>query len=388
MGPGPLHSTSTSDDTPPFLVGIAGASSSGKTVLSLVLSEIFQAAMNHEQQISALHSTGSTTNASTITMISQDDYFVPNSDCPRITFRPRPGDELVVAGHVGPDGRVETANTDCLAAVDWVRLLGDVDTFLTGQKQQGGAPGAVFNVTSTHQTELAHYRTMMDCFVEPQLRQRLIADVRACIDAQVMLNTFHNFVGRLFKRHPRGTALLNCRLGFVEGFLLYAKEPPLSVHHSPHKGLGDGRANASGSNQRHHQPESRLQLAIKASQEAIRCRFHDRLYIHVTTETACQRRFSRDLYIDQPQGQRKPGQMWKTRGYYLDVVRANFYNYDSGNPALATQLWQGQDIVENAVQSILGKMKEYEADAREVVKNLAKEEETMARVKGETNTFW
>lgn len=394
--------TSTAGNKPPFLVGIAGTSSSGKTVLSLILSEIFKAAMDQGQQGNTSASMSSIDTASTITTISQNDYFIAESNCPRTTFRPRSGDETVVAGYVGPDGRVETADIDCLAAVDWVRLLEDLDAFLAGQKQQqGGAPEAVPNATSAHQTELACYRTNLDSFVAPELRKRMVADIRACIDEQVMFNSFDKFEGKLFKKDPHGTALLNCRLGFVEGFLLYVREPPLPRSKIPQTRQGDGDDDASSSsstssstssNQQQQQqpPEPHMQPDMKTSQGAVRDRFHNRLYIHIPTEMAYQRRFSRTPFIDQPQGQRMPGQMWKTKGYYFDVARANFYKFDLADCSLATQLWQGQEIIKNAVHSILETMKEYEVGARAAALETAEkeEEEAMARVKGETNTFW
>lgn len=386
------NSTPTAADAIPFLVGIAGASSSGKTILSLILWDIFQAAMSQGQPNDTPPTTSSTAAFSTITMISQDDYSIPKNECPRTAFRPRSGDEAVVAGHVGADGKVETADSDCLVAINWTRLLGDIDAFLTGQKQQDdGISGVIPFVASAHQTELARYRTMIDSFAEPKLRERMIAEVRACIAAQVMFNTFDKFEGRLFKKGPRGTNLLNVRLGFVEGLLLYAREPPLpQLYWPPNVRWINDYDNASSSNQQQHQqrPEPRMQRAVKASQEAIRDRFHSRLYLHVTTETACQRRFSRDRYIDQPQGQRIPGQMCKTKGYFFDVAKANFYKYDSIDSTLVKQLWQGQNILALAIQSILQKMKEFEEEAREAARERVQEEAAMARVKGETETFW
>ena len=67
---------------------------------------------------------------------------------------------------------------------------------------------------------------------------------------------------------------------------------------------------------------------IKPAQEEAKNTLMDvfdvRLFLPTAKEVAKRRRFQRATYVDQPEGTRIPGQMWKTEGYFDKVVWENY----------------------------------------------------------------
>lgn len=296
----PTNSTTVGESTPAFLVGIAGSSSSGKTTLSLLLSEVFTAVQ------SPIHGR---IDEPTVLTISQDDYFLSKDACPLTTFTPRlPADAFVVDGQTR---QITTADTDCLASIDWQRLLRDVDAFLQGVKVAASQDDG----ETAHQAELRTYRKNMTCLAPYLLLvQDMACAIRQRVEEQVQLNEQAAFAGKYFRADSLGRPTLACQIGVVEGFLLFAREaariPLTEKQNGTHKANDVSTAGRRTFNE-----------ATRQCQEAILDRLHERLFLVVDKDIAFQRRFSRDAYIDAPDGARLPGQMWRSEGYFEVIYK-------------------------------------------------------------------
>lgn len=364
---------------PAFIIGIAGATSSGKTITTMILSAIFEEAVTKGQTLNINQAQAN----STVTVFAADDYFLPHAECPKRSFRPRVGDENIVRGYVNEQDKVQTSDRDCLSAVDWVRLHKDIKAFKDGTMGNTGTSGTASTLstkrTSTHKAEAAQYRQIMASLVSPAEIQRLAAKVRDCISEQIILNMHHEFPGQLFKDAGDKIDLLNVRIAIVDGFLLFSREKPPTATATPLTPEHDQASTA--------QRLRSLTGSPKACHETISDNLLDaRLYINVTPEMSCRRRFARQPYMDPPLGTRMPGQMWKTLGYYFDVARANFYAYDMLPDGMVKQLVQA-NLVEDALREILLKMKLAEQTARHRFLADRKQKKEMAEHQDDYNTM-
>lgn len=339
---------------PAFIIGIAGPSSCGKTVASLILAKIFKEALAKDADVNI---NLKLINPS-ITIFAADDYFLAHEACPKRKFRPRVGDEATVMGHVNEQDQVETSDRDCLAAIDWVRLHNDIKAFKDGTATttttEMPSSDSPHQRTTIHQNEVEAYRQAMAALISPADLKRLATKIQDCISDQIMFNMLDKFPGHLFQEASPSVDLLNARIAIVEGFLLFARERPPPALTTP---LSPQHATT-------HLPVP-LAGSPKACHEAIATDLLDvRLYIHVTPATQVRRRFSRAAYMDPPRGTRMPGQMWKTLGYFYDIARANFNAYNTLPAGMVRQLVQN-GLVEDAVREILHGMKLLEQTARQ-----------------------
>ncbi|CAN8102386.1 unnamed protein product [Discula destructiva] len=357
-----IDATSDAGDVlaPSFVIGIAGASSSGKTVLSLLLADIFEKAIAKPGIATA-----------SVKIISQDDYFLPQNECPRRTFRPRISDERVANGHIDDDSRIETADRDCLSAFDWVRLHNDIQAFINGDPASSAVSVTADKSLTAHKVEVAEYRQNLASKLAPVESNRLVKEVREFISDQIMFNMHDNYSGKLFKDDGENGDLLNVRLLIVEGFLLYSREKlpkPNNVKTplSPQKYHAQQQRQAQQLQQLQQPSPLPQPLAgsPKACHEAISDLLDMRLYLQITPEQSFRRRFGRTAYMDPPRGTREPGEMWKTVGYFFDIVRANFYGYDMLPISSVSQVLQGNAVTRNAVRKILLQMRLAEQTAR------------------------
>lgn len=271
---------------PPFLIGISGCSSSGKTTLALALSVIFG---------DVLRPTAGDSANSIVSIISQDDYFLPKAQCSSTSFTPRlPADEVVVAGRIEADGTVEAAGADCLAAAERAALVGAVEAFLLqvrspgrdGAARRHGSPSRDARVSPEPPYHAGPGRQPANSHGGAAVRAR--AAEQAALNADVP----GGFEGLFFGVGARsGLPEVRRRMGVVEGFLLFAR----------------------GEQQELDEASSNLQRAILR-----RC-VHAALFLRIDKATAVRRRFRRGCYADAPRGGRRPGQMWKTRGYFEEV---------------------------------------------------------------------
>ncbi|KUI54926.1 hypothetical protein VP1G_02218 [Cytospora mali] len=211
------------DASPTFLVGIAGCASTGKMTLANTLAEIFAPFVDERPGAESAASPGR------VTVIHQDDYSIAKEQCPRASFRPRlPLDEKVVAGDVQGDGEVTTADADCLEAVDWVRLTSDVEEFLNGGRK---------NMRPTECQRLRNRLEDKSRAAEPFKLQR--DAIKAYATVQMQKNAEGGFKGKYFKGANgtdkivtgnsadlgvKSSPILGCRLGILEGSLLFADD--------------------------------------------------------------------------------------------------------------------------------------------------------------------
>lgn len=175
--------------------------------------------------------------------------------------------------------------------------------------------------------------------------------VECCVHEQAVLNAEAGFGGFLINglvesdgdagRDALGKAGLRPVLAFVEGFLVLADPTPIDETPGPkpfdlssHKALLANHAHAiekidDDANRDHthlraaQRPKhcKRIWDLNRAARVEMRSLFSTKLFLSTPKALAKARRFSRPEYIDASAGgQRIPGQMWKTEGYFEDVV--------------------------------------------------------------------
>lgn len=329
----------TNNLDPFFLIAISGCSSSGKSTLAATLAHVFTMAFSGADSPS-------------VTIISQDNYFIPKPLCPPTSFVPHlPDDERVVEDAVGPDGRVSASDVDCLAAVDWARLHRDVDEKLRGGENIG--------TTALPRDVLPFelYCLMLDALgiVSERRLRNLARHVRRQAEEQAGLNEAAGFAGSLFRRSALGGGLA-CRLVIVEGFLLFASE--------------DGEE---------AQGESGGDPTDASRRRAMAWMADERVFLDVDRATAAQRRFGRASYVDEPLGARRRGEVWRARGYFEDVAWPNYERYhralllgSSPEPEIRETglgnvlvLSGDEHAAERVVRRVVARMVVSETDARE-----------------------
>jgi hypothetical protein len=140
-----------------------------------------------------------------------------------------------------------------------------------------------------------------------------------------------------------GKESLRFKLAFVEGFLLFPCPPMPIIPHTSTTNISSiadsNKENAPPNDELGNElgtPEERTAFRIMEAQVAAfqtlnasaKYQFMDefdiKLFLPISKNQAKAHRVMRDCYIDAPTGNRVPGQMWKTDGYFEDVVWGNF----------------------------------------------------------------
>ncbi|EPE24239.1 P-loop containing nucleoside triphosphate hydrolase [Glarea lozoyensis ATCC 20868] len=249
------------------LVGISGCSSSGKSTLAFLLSEIF----NPTPQ----DSTGKR-------FLTQDDFFRPKKDIPHTTFTDadckfacrsatqKSGDGFYSFTHYNSRGvvrwRIEGPNCDGAAAVDFHKLREAVASL----KEFGEVSMSL---------ELVRVKSKLG----------LVQDTgEVAGEATKAIPTLQSHRSQSEAPAMEGKAV---KFAFVEGFRLFA-DPKVSP--GP-KALDWDR----------HIIHAKLDIPI---------------FLPTSKEVAKTRRFSRQAYKDLPEGDRAPGHMWKSEGYFEQVL--------------------------------------------------------------------
>ena len=234
--------------------------------------------------------------------------------------------------------RITGPDADCNESVNFVALLEAVNTVLSGGTLPSTGP------SQSH--------VNIDALVEKhsELIARMVEKVASWTKAQAVLNAEARFSGHLISspienasKNKDAKASIRPALCFIEGFLLFSNGPE------------DGET-----------------LSKKANLMPL---FNIKLFLSATKDAVKKRRFSRPVYTDQPKGQRLAGQMWKTEGYFDQIVWGHFEEEhawlftDGGARKQGIHVQKGMDAnieetVEWAVDSILAEMERECAEKR------------------------
>jgi uridine kinase len=338
-------------------IAISGPASGGKTTLAILLSEIFAfnshapAANDHVDQPK-----------SQMLILHQDNYFLAKHHCPFVTFDsattdtafleatlandlvgqyiiswagiradyhphiiPKatspfvesedpisdPGNSRIIASERElidtrtPVWRITGPDTDCVAAIDFEELLKHV----THVKYTGMMPRQhySFKIDEEETLNVDVHANVKDSQAEflvkkyETLVQEMQGRVSKWAREQAIANAKAGFGGLNVRGviEDSGNKGFDKRFCFVEGFLLYS-DPIVYL----------GPKDITPANE-----AAKLQLVDA---------FDIKLFLPTAKEVAKRRRFERKVYIDQPEGTRVPGQMWKSEGYFEKVVWDNY----------------------------------------------------------------
>jgi uridine kinase len=183
--------------------------------------------------------------------------------------------------------RITGPDADCNESVNFDALLEAVNTVLSGG--------------TLSSTGLSQSHVNIDTLIEAhsELIARMAEKVTSWTKAQAVLNAEARFSGHLINspienasNNKDAKASIRPGLCFIEGFLLFSNGP------------GDSETLSKKANL---MPLFDIKLFVSAAKDAVK-----------------KRRFSRPVYTDQPKGQRLAGQMWKTEGYFDEIVWGHF----------------------------------------------------------------
>ncbi|RAL62991.1 hypothetical protein DID88_004078 [Monilinia fructigena] len=278
-------------------VAICGCTSSGKTTLALLLAEIFyslsttkELTYNHSQIDSEKYSLDNSQVITRLktpftTTIHQDAFFIPKEHCPFVKFN------------------------NCIEAVDFGNLL---------QKVQAAQIRKIEGENNAYFKEDADKKQLIEQY------SGVIARMRKRVKEGFALATTDKALGNR-------EGIENCINGwvFVEGCLLFSRVMP-----SDDRSLGfnepdeDFFAEVAADLQSKVKEEVvsmdkemlKMREDVISSKEALMEEFDVKLFLPTSKEVAKHRRLSRFPYVDFPAGGRHPGQMWKSEGYFDDVV--------------------------------------------------------------------
>ncbi|KAM0182567.1 hypothetical protein ACHAPF_000810 [Botrytis cinerea] len=317
-------------------VAISGCSSSGKTTLALLLSEIFSSSPTEKDstcikspRISEENNPGNAQARHPFTTtIHQDSFFIPKADCPLVQFNSAPSDghfikESLAQKNDNPvyfyarddangkaNVQITGPNTDCMEAINFGNLLRKVQATKTNNAEP--EKDAQFKDDADKKKLLEQYSEMIE-----STRKK----VRECL----ALVTVNHALGN-------GTvADYNHGWVFVEGFLLFSRALPSDDGSSwldasskvedccagrPEKFRQEFKKDAALKENKNMRAKEEIVLANAALTQE----FDIKLFLPTSKGVAKERRLSRLPYIDFPAGGRYPGQMWKSEGYFEGVV--------------------------------------------------------------------
>jgi hypothetical protein len=332
-----------------WTIAISGCTSSGKTVLALLLSEIFAPFSSSPQHRldGSLHPglseiqpiEGRSTIPSTST-IHQDAFFLPKALCPLVSFNSTPAEKPYIRAsiqdidenatysyswsglhlHSSESIRIIGPNTDCQEAVDFRSLLHRVRRAQSGALEPELKPA--FKAEDADRQTLAHEHA----YLIRIMREKVASFCRSQSTLNGETQTSYSE-----SKGQKTAELTYSHWVFVEGFLLFSKDVnPNDVDREDETDESDEEhyAEVAESLKPAVKDEvKRLKAELKqlnqegaVAKRALMNTFDIKLFLPTSKEIAKQRRMTRPPYVDEPIGRRKPGQMWKTEGYFEDVV--------------------------------------------------------------------
>jgi len=311
---------------PPFLIGIGGSSSSGKTTLATLLREVFTGAIDSIPYDTSDPIDGG---AETV-LLQQDDFFIPRGQAPRTRFRPAsPADNYVTRGVPRDDvGFVAAENRDSIEAIRWAEFVDAVYDAKYTRRVNGAIMATAKTLSDLRERssvggsfQEAQDMVGRECKRQRELNKKLYREQTRNLQYQ----------GTYFRQghKPRDDAdglpgddnhpWVVCNVGIVEGFLLLANAPSPQT-----KGA---TATATTTTTQEAQPADDHWAHMAAVERALDVK----LFLHTTKPTAAARRFRRRCYTDADTllgdddeaacpDRRVPGELWKARGYFDDVA--------------------------------------------------------------------
>lgn len=341
---------------PVVVIGISGASSSSKTITSILLSEIFKPWKS--------------------VTIEETEFMVESAACPVTYFF----DPKLMAIQPTPD-------YDCWNAIDVHRLIATIQ-HVKGHNSREGA-----EILARQPTHQDIHKFFQDQSVKYERYQSTIADQREKV-AQWMLRQRSLSPGGLDVDHGDGIDGFLPTLCFVNGFLLYTNptspEPApvvesfyrdayterstslpqvnqavnnasvISINSvaSSYPGIGAGKVptpyahqthnsstrsipikfsipisecDASGSGLTSREPDTGDESGAEMphctttiAKRELNALFDTKLFLASSKEGAKTKRFHRMIYKDSPFGARLPSEDWKKESYFEDVVWPNY----------------------------------------------------------------
>ncbi|PQE15260.1 hypothetical protein CJF32_00007898 [Rutstroemia sp. NJR-2017a WRK4] len=335
-----------------WTIGISGCTSSGKTVLALLLSEIFapfspppQHRSDGSLQVGDLETQlieGICTVPST-SIIHQDAFFLPKADCPWVTFDCTQAEKPYIQASIrnidentaysyswsgrnllsSESIRIIGPNTDCREAVNFKSLLCRV------QSAQSGC--LVPEIKAAFKAEDADRQKLTEDHAD------LIRVMREKVASFCRLKTAMNGAKQasyVESNGQRTAELTYSHWIFVEGFLLFSKDV---TSNDVDREVGEDETDGSDEDL-YAEIDERFKPAVKdevkrlkaeskqtnqeraIAKQALMNTFDIKLFLPTSKEVAKQRRLARPPYVDEPIRRRKLGQMWKTEGYFDEVV--------------------------------------------------------------------
>ena len=365
-------------------VAISGCSSSGKTTLAVILADVFARIGNCQNaQVSLedfLHDKTTLTEKEIPVVIHEDAFFKDKSYCPIATFQSSPADVKLITRTLAHDKikqynilygdcqllgsnssnddssspnvlkcspctpfwYVTGPDTDCWPALDIPRLTEAIQHV----RETGSLSDAC--IRAYHDTAI----TMPGLLITAAEREAIVTQhadlITAMKDvvrewAEMRATTNVDSPSSSRARHAgagKGNEVSHPDLCFIEGFLLLPTPSTAlilqnigsesSKENTPlSKPLLGNPPNEIRSSKRHSgfAIVEAKKMAFQASNVKARSKimehFDITLFLPTSKEQAKQRRFIRDCYIDAPMGQRYSGQLWKTEGYFHDIVWGN-----------------------------------------------------------------
>lgn len=216
---------------------------------------------------------------------------------------------------IGPD-------TDCDESVRFTALVEDIDAI-----QAGGEP-RYLRIAGSGKARNEHYETEREAIASKELK----------IQYAELIKEMQDKIGFRFQQEYN-------KICFLDGFLLFNNPTTTEGGSSfTSKVLEDitqqkmdrleeitqtrkeniSRQYGEGLEAERNEEKFQLYVCNRLVKELMQKKFDIKLFLPTSKEVAKRRRFVRPVYIDAPEGYRRPGQMWKTEGYFDCVVWKNF----------------------------------------------------------------
>jgi hypothetical protein len=363
-----------------LIIAISGCSSSGKTLLSLLLKGIFT-----DLDFSFAGLTNSS-KASRPLSIHEDNYFVNKYNCPLVTFKSTPADSPFMLKslrneNLGPyylyldndhtpidDVHLQTMyleeqplwrvigpDTDCWEAIDVSALIGvSIPEDLNYISNSSQVLGAIKKTGIAGEYHRGH--TGMEAIeAEVERWDELVREMRQVVkqwaakedtitDSEITCGDLD--APRII--NPKGRIPILPALCFVEGFLLYTDPDAADAEYVPYENDIDSIngntvtrydvLDANIGRPEFCRPLTRItstmlhtispsRIPTLPESQALMNNFDIKIFLPTSNGVAKARRFCRRPYMDYPLGSRREGELWKSEGYFDSVVWPNYEKF-------------------------------------------------------------
>ncbi|KAI2473015.1 hypothetical protein F4781DRAFT_443364 [Annulohypoxylon bovei var. microspora] len=293
-----------------FVIAISGCTSAGKTTLALLLDVILREAVRRAASDDQYASDLPPHTA----VIHQDAYFYKDRQetGPTVAVQPLWPEDRLVASMAGPDDQpILVEDRDRVGSCDVELLAKHIDEPDADARAAVPNPRFLTNLQDWARDQGEDGLEDVSPAAAAAVGELLPGTLDAAVDA--VRDALRRDADKLAlaTRHPRvrledGIPVTACRFTIAEGFTLLARDSDLDPV---------GRV-APGS-------EAVALRALRRVQE----RLDVALFLPVDREEARARRFERERYADAPEGARRPGQVWKSGGYFDQVAWPHYERY-------------------------------------------------------------